>query len=129
MSLPLNRSGSCLEPPTKQKMVRENPIVGGRLLATPKPSTSCHSLLLRTQILVDLLLASRHVPSSIDSPASSSTSSKRGVTPPSLTSAILDTMLCILVDSTPALRAFEECNGVQAIVKILKRAGSPREVR
>ncbi|KAJ4472911.1 cell division control protein 14, SIN component-domain-containing protein [Lentinula edodes] len=81
------------------------------------------------EILVDLLLASRHVPSSIDSPASSSTSSKRGVTPPSLTSAILDTMLCILVDSTPALRAFEECNGVQAIVKILKRAGSPREVR
>ncbi|KAJ3907056.1 cell division control protein 14, SIN component-domain-containing protein [Lentinula edodes] len=81
------------------------------------------------EILVDLLLASRHVPSNIDSPASSSTSSKRGVTPPSLTSAILDTMLCILVDSTPALRAFEECNGVQAIVKILKRAGSPREVR
>ncbi|KAJ3847901.1 cell division control protein 14, SIN component-domain-containing protein [Lentinula lateritia] len=81
------------------------------------------------EILVDLLLASRHVPSNIDSPASSSNSSKRGVTPPSLTSTILDTMLCILVDSTPALRAFEECNGVQAIVKILKRAGSPREVR
>ncbi|KAJ3740929.1 hypothetical protein DFH05DRAFT_1507714 [Lentinula detonsa] len=65
------------------------------------------------EILVDLLLASRNVPG----------------TPSNLTSTILDTMLCILVDSTPALRAFEQCNGVQAIVKILKRAGSPREVR
>ncbi|KAJ3985733.1 cell division control protein 14, SIN component-domain-containing protein [Lentinula detonsa] len=56
-------------------------------------------------------------------------SSKQSGTPSNLTSTILDTMLCILVDSTPALRAFEQCNGVQAIVKILKRAGSPREVR
>ena len=41
----------------------------------------------------------------------------------------MDTLLCILVDSSPALRAFEEVNGVQAVVKILKRAGTPREVR
>ncbi|KAJ3998037.1 cell division control protein 14, SIN component-domain-containing protein [Lentinula boryana] len=56
-------------------------------------------------------------------------SSKQSGTFSNLTSTILDTMLCILVDSTPALRAFEQCNGFQAIVKILKRAGSPREVR
>ncbi len=41
----------------------------------------------------------------------------------------MDALLCILVDSSAALRSFEECNGVQAIVKILKRAGTPREVR
>ncbi|KAG6330352.1 hypothetical protein ID866_8739 [Astraeus odoratus] len=45
-----------------------------------------------------------------------------------LSSAVLDSLLCILVDSSPALRTFEEVNGVQAIVKILKRAGTPREV-
>jgi len=46
-----------------------------------------------------------------------------------LSSVVLDTLLCVLVDSSPALRAFEESNGVQAVVKILKRAGTPREVR
>ncbi|KAJ3768168.1 cell division control protein 14, SIN component-domain-containing protein [Lentinula raphanica] len=81
------------------------------------------------EILVDLLLASRHVPSSIFDTAASTSSPKKNSLPPSLTSTILDTMLCILVDSTLALRSFEQCNGVQAIVKILKRAGSPREVR
>ncbi|KAJ3822591.1 cell division control protein 14, SIN component-domain-containing protein [Lentinula raphanica] len=81
------------------------------------------------EILVDLLLASRHVPSSIFDTAASTSSPKKNALPPSLTSTILDTMLCILVDSTLALRSFEQCNGVQAIVKILKRAGSPREVR
>lgn len=74
---------------------------------------------------MDLLLASRHVSTSLPGSAGS----PKSVSSPSLTSTILDTILCILVDSTPALRAFEQSNGVQAIVKILKRAGSPREVR
>lgn len=46
-----------------------------------------------------------------------------------LSSAILDTLLCVLVDSSAALRTFEDVNGVQAVVKLLKRAGTPREVR
>ena len=71
------------------------------------------------QVLLDLLLASRHLPISTDS--SNNT--------PSLSSAVLDTLLCVLVDSPSALRAFERASGVQAIVKILKRAGTPREVR
>ncbi|KAG2058249.1 hypothetical protein BDR06DRAFT_968731 [Suillus hirtellus] len=45
-----------------------------------------------------------------------------------LTSAILDTLLYILVDSSPALCTFEEVNGIQAVVKILKQAGTPCEV-
>lgn len=46
-----------------------------------------------------------------------------------LSSAILDTLLCVLVDSSAALRTFEDVNGVRAVVKLLKRAGTPREVR
>ncbi|KAG2155130.1 cell division control protein 14, SIN component-domain-containing protein [Suillus bovinus] len=82
------------------------------------------------EILIELLLASRHTPI-ID--VSSRETSFQAPERPSpfmhLTSAVLDTLLCVLVDSSPALRAFEEVNGVQAVVKILKRAGTPREVR
>jgi len=46
-----------------------------------------------------------------------------------LTSIVLDTLLCILVDSPSALRTFEHAQGVQLVVRILKRAGTPREVR
>ncbi|KAG2141659.1 cell division control protein 14, SIN component-domain-containing protein [Suillus cothurnatus] len=82
------------------------------------------------EILIELLLASRHTPI-IDT--SSGEDNSRPPEKPApfmhLTSAVLDTLLCVLVDSSPALRAFEEVNGVQAVVKILKRAGTPREVR
>ncbi|KAH7931178.1 CDC14-domain-containing protein [Leucogyrophana mollusca] len=82
----------------------------------------CHSL----EILVDLLLVSRHTP--LISPSQAHLAGKVPQIV-HLSSAVLDTLLCILVDSSPALRAFEEVNGVQAVVKILKRAGTPREVR
>ncbi|KAJ8502339.1 hypothetical protein ONZ45_g11858 [Pleurotus djamor] len=76
------------------------------------------------EILLDLLLASRHIPTT------SLPSSAREAPPPApLSSLVIDTLLCILVDSVPALRAFEAANGLQVIVKILKRAGTPREVR
>lgn len=80
--------------------------------------------------LLDLFMASRHV-SLMNSSSRSSSSSQSKSSPPSLSlsSAVLDTLLCILVDSSPALRVFEDVNGVQYIVKILKRAGTPREVR
>lgn len=65
-------------------------------------------------MLLDLLLISRHVPSSSQ---------------PHLSSIVLDTLLCILVDAPNSLRSFENVNGVQLVVKILKRAGTPREVR
>ncbi|THG95877.1 hypothetical protein EW026_g5847 [Hermanssonia centrifuga] len=48
---------------------------------------------------------------------------------PSLASAVLDTLSCILVDSSPALRVFEDINGVKSVVKILKRQGTSREVK
>ncbi|KAF8915147.1 cell division control protein 14, SIN component-domain-containing protein [Mucidula mucida] len=76
------------------------------------------------EIIIDLLLESRHVPST-EARASPSKTTE----PSPLTSVVLDALLCMLVDSPPALRVFEDCSGVQAIVKILKRAGTPRQVR
>ncbi|KAI0832921.1 cell division control protein 14, SIN component-domain-containing protein [Trametes gibbosa] len=89
------------------------------------------------EVLLDLLLVSRHLETASTSGPSAPTSPRSGAsftTPPHtseipLTSVVIDTLLCILVDSVPALRVFEELNGVQVIVKILKRAGTPREVR
>ncbi|KAF5387703.1 hypothetical protein D9615_000739 [Tricholomella constricta] len=74
---------------------------------------------------------SRHLSPSSFSTTTPNSGSSRSATPgpPPLSSLVLDTLLCILVDSHVALRAFEESNGVQAVVKILKRAGTPREVR
>ena len=87
------------------------------------------------EVLLDLLLVSRHLttptasstPTSPRAGASSAPSPKSSDVP--LASVVLDTLLCILVDSIPALRVFEDLNGVQVVVKILKRAGTPREVR
>ncbi|KAG6820684.1 hypothetical protein H0H93_013202 [Arthromyces matolae] len=79
------------------------------------------------EVLVDLLLASRHL--STFASSSTDTPSRSGTSNPPLSSVILDTLLCILVDSPAALRVFEDINGNQSVVKILKRAGTPREVR
>ncbi|KAF7307268.1 Carbamoyl-phosphate synthase [Mycena indigotica] len=78
------------------------------------------------EVLLDLFLASRHLASA---PSSSRSPVKPSAAPPPLASVILDTLLCILVDSSPALRVFESCEGPQAVVKILKRAATPSEVR
>ncbi|KAJ7369076.1 cell division control protein 14, SIN component-domain-containing protein [Mycena albidolilacea] len=85
------------------------------------------------EVLLDLFLSSRHVSSAPfaggNTPAAGSPVKPAFGTPLPLASVILDTLLCILVDSSPALRVFEACHGVHAVVKILKRAGTPREVR
>ncbi|KAK7470232.1 hypothetical protein VKT23_001666 [Stygiomarasmius scandens] len=106
-------------------------LIQGIVLSHP-PSKAFFGRERNLEILIDLLLASRHVsfPSSTDQ-TSNSSPTKTSSTGAAiyLTSVILDTLLCILVDSCSALRAFEVCNGVQVIVKILKRMGTPREVR
>ncbi|KAJ7682037.1 cell division control protein 14, SIN component-domain-containing protein [Mycena polygramma] len=83
------------------------------------------------EVLLDLFLSSRHVSSTPFAAANLSGSPVKPTpgAPLPLASVILDTLLCILVDSSPALRVFEACHGVHAVVKILKRAGTPREVR
>ncbi|KAJ6560165.1 cell division control protein 14, SIN component-domain-containing protein [Mycena capillaripes] len=83
------------------------------------------------EVLLDLFLSSRHLSSTPFAAANLSGSPVKPApgAPLPLASVILDTLLCILVDSSPALRVFEACHGVHAVVKILKRAGTPREVR
>jgi hypothetical protein len=82
--------------------------------------------------MLDLLLASRHL---ADPSASTNKASKLNDAsprpPPStfLCATVLDTLLCILVDSPTALRGFEDVGGLQIAVKLLKRSGTPREVR
>lgn len=106
-------------------------------------SRSTRILIHATQTLLDLLLTSRHVspvplatatnsmspPTSPKSGENGSRSSSENVSTISLASIVLDTLLCVLVDSSPALRVFEDLKGVQLVVRILKRAGTPREVR
>ncbi|KAI6034979.1 cell division control protein 14, SIN component-domain-containing protein [Pisolithus orientalis] len=85
------------------------------------------------EILTALLTTSRHTPMINHEVGAEnlvkSLSPDKSLSIAHLSSAVLDSLLCILVDSSPALRMFEEVNGVQAVVKILKRAGTPREVR
>ncbi|KAH9077133.1 CDC14-domain-containing protein [Lactarius deliciosus] len=86
-------------------------------------------------VLLDLLVISRHLASPSHNPKQPAASGEehphnKQVAPPStLPNAVLDTLLCTLVDSSPSLRVFEDCNGVQTIVKLLKRAHTPRDVR
>ena len=46
-----------------------------------------------------------------------------------LASAILDVLLCVLVDAPPALRCFEESKGVEHVVKLMKRSVMPKDTR
>ncbi|KAG9015854.1 hypothetical protein FRB93_012419 [Tulasnella sp. JGI-2019a] len=93
-------------------------------------------------LLLDILSISRHASSSSMSlsaetgPANETTGAT--TTPPvpapcagspTLAAAVLDTLLCILVDCPPSLRVFEEASGVEGVVKTLKKVGIAREVR
>jgi hypothetical protein len=48
---------------------------------------------------------------------------------PNLACTVIDTLLCVLVDCTELLRDFEDIDGVETIVKCLKRSATAREVR
>ncbi|KAG9004954.1 hypothetical protein FRB90_010651, partial [Tulasnella sp. 427] len=83
-------------------------------------------------LLLDILSISRHAPSQNPSPSDApadGTSNAPTSEAPTLASAVLDTLLCVLVDSPVSLRVFEEASGVEAVVKTLKRTGVAREVR
>ncbi|KAF7981720.1 hypothetical protein HWV62_32313 [Athelia sp. TMB] len=85
-----------------------------------------------SKVLLDLLVTCNNLPPFKSSAGRSNdgTRLEEQTRPPALlSSVVLDTLLCILVDSSASLRAFEDCDGVQVVVKILKTAGTPREVR
>ncbi|CAE6537945.1 unnamed protein product [Rhizoctonia solani] len=82
---------------------------------------------LSIQTLLDLLTALRHASVNPDDPDTtvmsgmdSSDSKLTGLLSP-LACSVIDTLLCLLVDSPSALRIFEECNGLEVIVRTLKK--------
>lgn len=92
----------------------------------------CEQNLNSCQILVNLLHSTRHLSTKpfADSTNQSGLSGKKPTdVSVQLPAAILDTLLCILVDSPSALRAFERTGGVEVVVKLLKRAAIPRDTR
>lgn len=78
-----------------------------------------------------MFLIARHANPPADENKNPAENRLKEKTPHAVTIAgvVLDTLLCIMVDSSPALRAFEDINGVRSVVRILKRAGTPRETR
>jgi hypothetical protein len=46
-----------------------------------------------------------------------------------LASSVLDTLLCVLVDTPKTTRCFEEVGGLDVLVRTLKRPGVSRDVR
>ncbi|KAG6916479.1 hypothetical protein DXG01_006673 [Tephrocybe rancida] len=94
----------------------------------PERELQASRLSSQLSLSLSLMQASRHL--STPTPPSTDTPSRTAAPAAApLSSVVLDTLLCILVDAPAALRAFEDASGTQAVVKILKRAGTPREVR
>ncbi|KAG9123922.1 hypothetical protein FRC07_013496 [Ceratobasidium sp. 392] len=82
---------------------------------------------LSIQTLLDLLTALRHASTNPDDPDATvlsgvnTTDTTLAVSLSPLACSVIDTLLCLLVDSPSALRVFEECNGLDAIVRTLKK--------
>ncbi|QRV72952.1 Cell division control protein 14, SIN component [Ceratobasidium sp. AG-Ba] len=84
---------------------------------------------LSIQTLLELLTALRHASTNPDDP---DTTISSGANTPNtdaslaaslspLACSVIDTLLCLLVDSPAALRIFEECNGLEVVVRTLKK--------
>lgn len=82
------------------------------------------------QIFLDILTISRHIPESVEIPNPKLSSKQTpGTERPNLGSAVLDTLLCVLVDSPAALRCFEEIGGLDTVVRTLKRSDVSKDDR
>ncbi|CAG7848626.1 SubName: Full=Uncharacterized protein {ECO:0000313/EMBL:CCA70465.1} [Serendipita indica DSM 11827] len=95
---------------------------GVSLLHKPSKDFLCRRWCL--ELLLDLLVLSKYLNPSKDAPKSSD-----GPVPTCLASAVLDTLLCVLVDAPAVLRLFEELNGLEVLVRTLKRPGVTQETR
>ncbi|KAF8318264.1 hypothetical protein DL93DRAFT_444754 [Clavulina sp. PMI_390] len=88
------------------------------------------------RILLDILALCRRPLSSVpngisttSTPSSTPSSLRSTISQPELILAVLDTLVCLLVDAPETMRAFESVDGVEAVVKVLKRADGSRDVR
>ncbi|TDL29629.1 CDC14-domain-containing protein [Rickenella mellea] len=106
-------------------------LIQGVALIHP-PSKTFLASAFSIQIILDLLLISRQLSTKPFSNITNTTHGQGDFTAqrePPLATAVLDTLLCILVDSPPATRVLEQLNGVEVVVKVLKKAGIPRDIR
>jgi len=78
---------------------------------------------------LDFITASKHVPVSLE--ASAAPLPADGLLPPvsNLANSVLDTLLCVLVDTPGSTRCFEEAGGLDVLVRTLKRPGVSRDIR
>ncbi|KAG9099017.1 hypothetical protein FRC06_005734, partial [Ceratobasidium sp. 370] len=82
---------------------------------------------LSIQTFLDLLTALRHASANPDDPDATvlpgvnTTDATLAASLSPLACSVIDTLLCLLVDSPAALRVFEECNGLEVIVRTLKK--------
>ncbi|TFK55385.1 hypothetical protein OE88DRAFT_1651673 [Heliocybe sulcata] len=92
------------------------------------------------EVLVDLLSTTRRVTTPLTSPerpksvcsvtSTSSDTPTMPTTPHALLQwTIFETLCCILVDAPPALRHFEEVDGLIVVSKLLRRTSTPKPVR
>ncbi|PVF94753.1 hypothetical protein CPB86DRAFT_628815 [Serendipita vermifera] len=76
------------------------------------------------ELLLDLLNLSRHIPQSNEA-SNKDTFSEEAL----LAATVLDTLLCVLVDTPDAVRHFEEVGGLGILVRTLKKSKVSRDVR
>ncbi|KZT62862.1 hypothetical protein CALCODRAFT_3233 [Calocera cornea HHB12733] len=135
--------GVCfLHPPSKAWLGRKAPLqvlLDLLLVSRPHPGLGASSL---SSASASTSIADSRSPSSgypgapspvplspLEAPSPAAPPPSPGGAATSLPLAVLDTLLVILVDSPRALRAFEDAQGLEAVVRTLKRAGVPRDVR
>ena len=82
------------------------------------------------KLFLDFISISKHIPQSPDA-SDSKPLTEEGLLPPvsNLANSVLDTLLCVLVDTPKATRCFEDVGGLDIIVRTLKRPGVSRDVR
>jgi hypothetical protein len=92
-------------------------------------------------MMLDLLLLTRHLPSSgtvapppLNAPVEGSDHSSKPKTtpslaPPPLAAVLLDVLFAVLVDAPEGVRVFERAGGLEIVRKVLKSKSVVKEVR
>ncbi|GJJ07224.1 hypothetical protein Clacol_001424 [Clathrus columnatus] len=126
-----NNSGSDEEASSICRVITQSLQVVQGLALLHSPSKQYLGKRWCIELFVDLLSIARHLsplPLANSTQINTNTNT-RSTCAPSLASTTIDTLLCILVDSPSTLRIFEQVDGIEVVVKTLKRAGVARDIR
>lgn len=122
-------SESATEPAILQPIMQALSILQGVALLH-QPSKAFLGRRWCIQLFLDFIAVSKHIPHSPDASDSGPCSQDGLFIPASnLATSVMDTLLCILVDTPKATRCFEEVGGLDVVVRTLKRPGVHRDVR